>query len=133
MSRSRLWNRRVRAVRRLALVASPDEAEVLLERQNDRHLIKVVAAQTLVRVGTPEQLLAFLGQLSIPNRLMEQPLAEVLATASREQMDVLLDGLSRITDPGVRRLVLVSVARVSPATCLRYLFEAAADPDKEVR
>jgi hypothetical protein len=133
MSRSRLWNRRVRAMRRLALVATTDEAEVLLARHSDRHLIKVIAAQTLVRVGSPEQLLAFLGRLSIPNRLMEQPLAEVLGTASVDQMDTLLDGLPRITDPGVRRLVLVSAAHITPGSCLRYLFEAATDPDKEVR
>jgi hypothetical protein len=133
MSRSVLWNRRVRAIRRLALVASPAEAPVLLERHSDRHLIKVVAAQTLVRVGTPEQLLAFLGRLTIPNRLMEQPLAEVLGTATVEQMDTMLDGLPLITDPGVRRLVLVAGAHISPGSCLRYLFEAAVDDDKEVR
>jgi hypothetical protein len=133
MSRSTLWNRRVRAIRRLALVASTTEAAVLMERHSDRHLIKVVAAQTLVRVGTPEQLLAFLGRLTIPNRLMEQPLAEVLGTATVEQMDTLLDGLPMITDPGVRRLVLVAGAHISPGSCLRYLFEAAVDQDKEVR
>jgi hypothetical protein len=133
MSRSRLPSSRMRAIRRLSLVAGSAEAGVLLERRQDRHMIRVVAAQTLVRVGTAQQLYTFMSEMRIASRLMEQPLAESLGGCSPEQIELLLDRLAELSDPGLRRLVLVASARVSPTSCVMRLPLAAASPEKEVR
>jgi HEAT repeat protein len=114
-------------------VAGPEEAPALLDRRHDRHIIRVLAAQTLVRVATPEQLFAFMSEMKMPSRLMEQPLAESLAACSEAQIDLLLDRLTDLSDPSLRRLVLVSAARVSPTSCMMRLPLAARAPDKEVR
>jgi HEAT repeat protein len=133
MLRSRWWNRRVRAMRRLTLMAGPSEAPALVARAEDRHLIRVMAAQTLVRVGTPAQLRDCIGRLTLPSRLLEQPLVEALAVASPAQVEALLDLLSSPTDACVRRIVLTSAARTAPAACLSRIPEAIASPEKEVR
>jgi hypothetical protein len=133
MSRSKLPASRMRAIRRLSLVAGSAEADVLLERRHDRHMIRVVAAQTLVRVGTAQQLHVFMSEMRIASRLMEQPLAESLGGCSPEQIELLLDRLPELCDPGLRRLVLVASARVSPTSCVMRLPLAAASPEKEVR
>jgi HEAT repeat protein len=132
-SAGRWWNRRVRAMRTLTLVASPAEAPALLARARDRHLIRIMAAQTLVRVGTPAQLRDCLGELTLPSRLLEQPLVEALSGASPAQVEALLDLLGRAADPNVRRIVLTSAARTVPAACLRHIAPALTSPEKEVR
>ncbi len=132
-SRGWLWNRRVRAMRTLTLMAGPTEAPALLARARDRHLIRIMAAQTLVRVGTPEQLRDCLRQLTLPSRLLEQPLVEALSAASPAQVQALLELLSSAADPCVRRLVLTSAARTAPALSLARIPEAIASPEKEVR
>ena len=133
MSRSSLPASRMRAVRRLSLVATAEEAPVLLERRHDRHMIRVVAGQTLVRVGTADQLYAFLREMRVQSRIMEQPLAESLVGCTPEQIDLLLDRLPELVDPALRRLVLVASARVSPTRCMMQLPLAAASSEKEVR
>jgi HEAT repeat protein len=133
MSRSALTAWRMRAVRRLSLVASAQEAAILLERRNDHHMIRVLAAQTLVRVGTAEQLFAFMVQMRMASRLMEQPLAESLVACTEEQIDLLLDRLSQLVEPSLRRLVLVAAARVAPTSCVMRLPLAVVSSEKEVR
>jgi hypothetical protein len=132
-SRSWFWTRRLRAVRRLALVAGPAEAPVLLLRREDHHLIRVLAAHTLVRIGTPVQLREFVAQFRLPSRLLEQPLVDVLAAASPDQMFELLQLLGTTADPNIQRLVIAGAARVTPGACLRWLPEAFRSPEKEVR
>jgi HEAT repeats len=132
-SRSWFWTRRLRAVRRLALVAGPAEAPVLLLRRDDHHLIRILAAQTLVRIGTPVQLREFVAQFRLPSRLLEQPLVDVLAATSPDQMFELLQILGTNADPNVQRLVIAGAARVTPGACLSWLPEAFHSPEKEVR
>ena len=132
-SRSWFWTRRLRAVRRLALVAGPAEAPVLLLRRDDHHLIRILAAQTLVRIGTPVQLREFVAQFRLPSRLLEQPLVDVLAASSPDQMFELLQLLGTNADPNIQRLIIAGAARVTPGACLSWLPEAFRSPEKEVR
>jgi HEAT repeat protein len=133
MSRSLFWNRRVRAMRRLCLMAGPSEAPALVARAQDRHLIRVMAAQTLVRVGTPEQLRDCISKVTLPSRLLEQPMVEALSAASPAQMEALLGLLASPADPSARRIVLTSAARTAPGACLQRIPEAIRSPEKEVR
>jgi hypothetical protein len=133
MSRSRLWSRRMRAMRRLSLVAGPGEAQALLDRSGDRHLIRIMAAQTLVRVGSPAELRECLRRLTLPSRLLEQPVVEALSSASPEQVAAMLELLSSDADPCVRRIVLLTAARVDPGRCLESIPAAATSSEKEVR
>jgi HEAT repeat protein len=133
LSRSRFLARRVRAMRRLSLVAGPGEAAALLERRNDVHVIRIMVAQILVRIGSPEELKACFAGFSLTSRLLEQPLAEVLGQVTVPQVTALLELLSAGGDPCVQRLVLVAAARIAPDGCLQRLPAAAAHTDRELR
>ena len=133
LSRSSFTSRRVRAMRRLSLVAGPEEAPVLLERLHDVHVIRIMVAQMLVRIGTPAQLRACFAGFTLTSRLLEQPLAEVLGQVNGDQMTALLDLVSAKGDPCVQRLILVAAARTVPDECLRQLPTAASHADRELR
>jgi hypothetical protein len=133
LSRSRFAARRVRAMRGLALVAGPEEAPVLLERLHDVHIIRIMVAQMLVRIGEPAHLRACFAGFKVTSRLLEQPLAEVLGQVNAAQMTALLELLAGEGDPNVKRLILVAAARTVPNECLRRLPTAAADRDRELR
>jgi len=133
LSRSRFASRRVRAMRGLSLVAGPEEAPILLERLHDLHVIRIMVAQILVRIGSPDHLRACFAGFTLTSRLLEQPLAEVLTQVDAAQMTALLDLVLSKSDPNVQRLILVASARTVPDECLRRLPAAAAHGDRELR
>jgi len=132
-SRSMFLTRRVRAMRWLTLVARPQEAPILLERSRDIHLIRIMVAQALVRIGSPAQLRACFTGFLLKSRLLEQPLAEVLSQVSEAHIQELLGLLDSEGDPCVQRLILVAAARTAPDDCLRRLPAAASHADRELR
>jgi len=114
-------------------VAGPREAPVLLERSRDIHVIRIMVAQTLARIGSPTELRACFAGFLLRSRLLEQPLAEVLGQVSEAHLQELLALLDGPGDPCVQRLILVAAARIAPDECLRRLPAAASHADRELR
>lgn len=136
MKATRSWrvSNRIRALRRLSLVARSGEAELLSKMGSvHEHIVRLLVAQIMAKAGTPEQLFSVLRDLERPRRIMDQPFAAILATASRTHIEFLIARLEELADPSVRRLVLEVSARVTPAACARVLPEAARHPHKELR
>jgi len=124
--RSRIRRRRVLALRHLHRVAGSDEVPALLATRGDEHVVRVMAVQVMARVGSPEDMVGLLRDLRLPQRLMEQPIGGMLHHMPALQLEALLRHWGELVCPAVRRLVLVTAARTTPAACLSTVAVAAS-------
>lgn len=131
--RSLLWHRRMVAVRRLLNVASESERGALRRAKSDRHLIKLLALQTLGRVGNVDDVLDMIRDHFITNRLMEQPFFVLFSSLPPQKFRNIMVHWDDIACPRMRRVLLIVAADVDKIACNKWLPVAARSPELELR
>ncbi|MFW5967236.1 MAG: HEAT repeat domain-containing protein [Persicimonas sp.] len=132
-ARSVSERKRLEAMRRLYVVATEEDREVLLEHANDDYLSRVLAAQTLARVGRPEDIVAALRGLDVKNNMMEVPVHALLEELSREDLRYVFLRWQQFDSPRVRRILLMAGAEANFEEVNQALPVAARSEQMEVR
>lgn len=134
-SRSRLWYRRMHAVRRLYLSGSSDldTREALHDRREDNYPIRMLSAVALGGLGCADDLVDLLKGLHLPSRLMEQPLHAMFSSMSEEAFVSVMRRWDEFESPALKRILLATAARRAPLLCGRYLKWAAESDELELR
>lgn len=133
LTRSWSWFTRMIAVRRLKFTATAADRQALVDRRNDRLLIRVTAARILAEVGTGEDIAELLKTLQLPGELMDRPFAVLFARMDPARLAVLLDHLDDFANERIRRALLVASARNQAPNVETVARRMALDPDMEVR
>jgi HEAT repeat protein len=131
--RSRFWTVRMRALRRLAVVAGPEDHGRMRALLRDRPSLRLLAAQVLARVGDAGDVLHLLATWPPMHRLQEHPVRVVLESLPPETFAGVVERWDAIADASVRRVLLVAAAQRAPAAAIRWLDAAARSPDKQLR
>ena len=132
-SKSRLWNRRLIAMRHLWVVANGEQLPVLLERLEDIYPIRILLGGILSRVGATDDFLRLISRLDVPRRVMEQPIWGMVRDMPHEEFGKIALRWSEIESSYMRRIVLIRSARSAPLTCQRWLSAAAESEDVNLR
>ncbi len=131
--RSMNWKTRLRAMRRLFIVAGFEEREELLGALDDHYLMRVLAAHALARSGEVNDVLRALNALDLHSNLMEAPVYALLKYLPRDRFSELFANWENITSARVRRVVLVTAASQGLPRAATMIERLAKDPDVEVR
>jgi HEAT repeat protein len=131
--RSLSERKRLGAMRRLYVVATEADREVLLEHANHDYLSRILAAQTLARVGTSEDIVKILEGLEIRTQMMEAPVHAVLEELTTDQLRYVFTRWKQFESARVRRILLVVAATQNLAEVGVALEQAAQSDDMEVR
>lgn len=132
-ARSLSERRRLQAMRRLYVVATADDREVLVEQAGADYLSRILAAQALARVGQPDDIIAVLGDLELRSPLMEEPVHAVLAQLGPEQLRYVFLRWRQFHSGRVRRILLTVAAEKGLGEVVGALEQAAQAEDLEVR
>ena len=132
-SHSNLLHRRIKAMRRLAVIATDKEKKVILDRRNDRYPVRILASNAISHIGTAEELFMMLQDLILKSRLMEEPLYAVIHNLSIPKISELMSYWDRIVCPRIRRILLIASSRMVPEECIKWLRAASIDPSIEIR
>ncbi len=132
-ARSMSERKRLEAMRRLYVVATKADREVLLEQADSDYLSRILAAQTLARVGQPEDIVAILKDLDLRTPMMEEPVHAVLETLSTDQLRYVFTRWQQFESGRVRRILLMVAAQQGLAEVGATLKQAAQSDDMEVR
>lgn len=130
---SKIWHRRIIAVRRLMNVASEKEKRAIDRCRTDRHMIKLIALQILGRIGSADDIFENIHDHRIDSRIMEQPFFVLFAGLALEKYRELMQRWTEVQCPRMRRVMLICCARRDGAFAHRFLVEAAASDDLEMR
>ncbi len=131
--RSLSERKRLEAMRRLYVVATPADREVLLEHADADYLSRILAAQTLARVGQPEDIVQVLQGLDLRTQMMEEPVHAVLDALSTDQLRYVFTRWRQFDSARVRRILLTVAADKGLSEVLGALSQAAQSEDMEVR
>lgn len=131
--RSVVWQKRMRGLRQLSVVATHDERDAILNLRRDRPEIRLLAAHIIARIGDTEDVLDLLVGWDGVRRLEEHPLKRMLHNVPRPVFSELAASWDKLDSPAVRRMVLETASQTDPTAAARWLPTAALDPDKEVR
>ncbi len=131
--RSVVWQRRMRGLRQLSVVATRDERDAILALRRDRPEIRMLAAHVIARIGDTEDVLDLMVGWDGVRRLEEHPLKKMLHAVPRPVFAELVASWDKLESPAVRRMVLEAAAQSDPTAAARWLPAAALDEDKEVR
>ncbi len=131
--RSPLRGRRIRALRRMTLVAAPSERAAVLGITDPTWVVHMLKTQVLARIGTAEDVQTALGQWQFTSRLHEHALKAVLDTMPQSEFVVLLARWEQFRASAIRRDLLAVGALRAPAVTEALLPKAAVDRDLEVR
>lgn len=132
-ARSMSERKRLEAMRRLYVVATEADREVLLEQADSDYLSRILAAQTLARVGQPEDIVAILKDLDLSTPMMEAPVHAVLEELSTEQLRYVFTRWQQFESGRVRRILLMVAAQQGLGEVLGALERAFKSDDMEVR
>lgn len=132
-ARSMSERKRLEAMRRLYVVATEADREVLLEQADSDYLSRVLAAQALARVGQPEDIVEILKSLELRTQMMEEPVHAVLDELSIEQLRYVFTRWQQFESGRVRRILLMVAAEKNLAEVASALERAAQSDDLEVR
>ena len=131
--RSRDWQQRMVAMRHLYLMASPKERGALLALREDRQPIRLLAAQTLARVGEPEDVLRVLETLELHHNLMEQPLYASFHAMHPQAFEALFGGWHDIRSPSLRKIALSVAAERALPGVMTAIEQARTEEALELR
>ena len=125
--------KRIEALRRLYVVATPADREVLLEHGRDDHLSRILAAQSLARVGEPADIVEVLHDLEVRTNLMEAPVFAVLDALDVDGLRYVFTRWQQFESPRMRRILLVTAAEKGLAEAEAALGQAFESEEVEVR
>ncbi len=131
--RSPIRSARLRALRRLTLVASEGEREAIRSVVDPTWAVRVLRTQILARIGTAEDVHDNLMEWKVTSRLHEHALKVVLETIPIQEFRRILLVWNAFPDPAVRRDLLAVGAVRAPALTESLLAGAAIDDSEEVR
>ncbi|MFP4598144.1 MAG: HEAT repeat domain-containing protein [Persicimonas sp.] len=132
-ARSVSERKRLEAMRRLYVVATEEDREVLLEHADADYLSRILAAQTLARVGKAEDIVEMLQGLDIRTQMMEVPVHAVLDELDRESLRYVFTRWKKFESGRLRRVLLETGAEEGLEEVVAALGEAARSDDMEVR
>ncbi len=132
MLRSRMWHRRVLAMRRLVFVAGEPERSALLATRGDARAVSLLAAQGLARIGSGDDVVEVLRDLEVPRRLMEQPVFVLLSSLKPQQFERVVEGYEQFTSDSMRKIVLIAAARRGKVR-IELVADAARSDSVELR
>jgi hypothetical protein len=132
-ARSVSERKRLGAMRRLYVVATEADREVLLEHADHDYLSRILAAQTLARVGTPEDVVEILKGLEIRSQMMEAPVYAVLEELTSDQLRYVFTRWNQFDSGRVRRILLMVAAEKNLEQVGAVIEQAAKSEDMEVR
>ena len=130
---SPFWHQRMSAIRRLVPIARTGHESVFLDRSQDIHAIRLLAALGLSRIGKAEDIFQILRGIKLASRLMEQPLFNLFHKLEKAQLFFLLGKWDHFESPYIRKALLVVGMERDPASSYKWLSSAITDPSKEVR
>ena len=130
---SKIWHRRIMAIRRLMNVASEREKRTFERCRTDRQMIKIIALQVLGRIGTAADIFTMIEDHIIDNRLMEQPFYVLFNSLEMETFEALMQRWSELQCPRLRQVMLICCARRSPEFSKPWMVDAARSEDMEMR
>ncbi|MFO0747573.1 MAG: HEAT repeat domain-containing protein [Myxococcota bacterium] len=142
--RSRRWAVRMRALRRLATVVTPEHRQEIWRMADEGGEVRLLVAQIIGRIGQPEDVLGLLATWNITSRLSEYPVHVMLDGMPPEGLRAVLerwDTLGQGEDGEVglasraclQRIALSLGARKVPSACQAILPHAAEHASVEVR
>jgi HEAT repeat protein len=132
-ARSVSERKRLGAMRRLYVVATEADREVLLEHADTDYLSRILATQTLARVGTPEDVVAMLEGLDLSTQMMEAPIHAVLDELTTDQLRYVFTRWRQFESGRVRRILLIVAAEKNIEEVGAALEQAVQSDDMEVR
>ena len=130
---SKIWHRRIMAIRRLMNVASEREKRTFERCRTDRQMIKIIALQVLGRIGNAGDIFTMIEDHIIDNRLMEQPFFVLFNSLEMETFEALMERWNEIQCPRMRQVMLICCAKRDSAFAKPWLVEAARSEDMEMR
>jgi HEAT repeats len=133
LSRSSLWHRRIVAVRRLAMVRKIAPRDVLIERAEDSHSIRILSAVALSEVGTADDIFRVIGKMDLPLRLMERPIFHMLNQMRADKFEDLLARWDELPSVQMKKVLLISAAGHAPAKAFEIYTKALVSSSSEVR
>ena len=130
---SKIWHRRIMAIRRLMNVASEREKRTFERCRTDRQMIKIIALQVLGRIGNAGDIFTMIEDHIIDNRMMEQPFYVLFNGLELETFEALMERWNEIQCPRLRQVMLICCARRSPSFAKPWLMDASRSEDMEMR
>ncbi len=131
--RSRFWVVRMRALRNLSVVATPEHRDRLLEMRRDHPSIRILAAQIIARVGSADDVVGILESWRIARRLHAHPVRMLVDSMPIEELRRLMAHWERFEDDDIRKILLDATATRDPGAVAPYVSSAVQDPNMEVR
>ncbi|MGM0556715.1 MAG: HEAT repeat domain-containing protein [Myxococcota bacterium] len=98
--------KRLFALRRLHSVARPEDRDLVYDRVEDNYLERLLAAQILARIGSAEDILELLGDVSIRSQLMEEPFYAIVEQMDLDKLARLFEQRDAFEEPRFRRILL---------------------------
>lgn len=108
--RSRRWQRRLEAMRRLFGIDWDCDRQLLVEGLEDHPRIRLLCARMLVVEGRLADAVRGLNALEVSSNLMEQTVYGVLGEVDDARLRALVDNLERLDNPRSRRAIVVRAA-----------------------
>jgi len=131
---SKIWHRRIMAIRRLMNVASEREKRSFERCRNDRQMIKLMAVQILGRIGDADDVFSMIQDHEIDNRMMEQPFYVLFNSMPMDTYRALMDRWREIESTRLRQVALICCAKRDAEFCKPWLLETARNQeDLEMR
>jgi len=130
---SKIWHRRIMAIRRLMNVASEREKRTFERCRTDRQMIKIIALQVLGRIGNAADIFAMIEDHEIDNRLMEQPFYVLFNSLEMDTFEALMQRWDEVQCPRLRQVMLICCARRAPDFSKQWMVDAARGEDMEMR
>lgn len=125
--------RRLAALRRLVVTAIDEDREVLLEGDNETHLVRILKARIFVRVGRPEDIVEVFKDIHLKSRLMEDPIYGLLLDMPAEDFEGIFEQWNAFESPRMKRILLNVAADLQVEAVVERLEEAAEAEDMELR
>lgn len=125
--------KRLRALRRLYVLASPEDRSALLEQAEAGYLARLLALQTLARVGQAEDLVALLQVVRLYSQMMEEPVQAMFARLEGDTLGYIFARWRQFECGRVRRILLTMAAQKRLSGVSELLGAAARSEDLEVR
>jgi hypothetical protein len=125
--------KRLEALRRMYLTATEEDRAVLLEYADQDYLSRILVAQTLARVGQPEDIVEVLRGLELTNQMMEGPVRAVLEELSGQTLRYVFARWRQFESPRLRRVLLTTAATEGLEEANAALESAAHSEQLEVR
>lgn len=130
---SRIGRHRLTALRRLYVVAGPEDCGLLMLTADEDYFTRILLAQILARVGEPEDIVSLLGDLRLEHSLMEEPIHSAIAQLDDAGLEGVFARRELIESVRIRRILLTIAAKRGVEGILGAVRVASRAFDPEVR